>query len=214
MNLIEKLKDYWTGRETSTSAMITLITVNLFPIFGVLVWGWEVFPIMLLYWSENIIVGFYNVLRLAVCNPEEKTGCTGKFFFIPFFIVHYGGFAAGHGVFIIALFGGDAAGSSGVDSLWQFILDSKIFFAMAALFVSHGYSYIKNYLGKGEYRRASVQTLMMQPYKRVVLLHITIIFGGFLMMALNSPFMGLLFFILLKTGMDLMAHLKEHRRGR
>jgi hypothetical protein len=82
---------------------------------------------------------------------------------------------------------------------------------MVALFLSHGWSFVANYLGKGEYRRISVQTLMMQPYKRVVLLHITIIFGGFLMMALNSPLMGLLFFILLKTGMDLRAHLKEHR---
>jgi hypothetical protein len=55
---------------------------------------------------------------------------------------------------------------------------------------------------------------MIQPYSRIVLLHITLIFGGFLMMALKSPIMGLLFFILLKIGMDLLAHLKEHRMDR
>ena len=35
---------------------------------------------------------------------------------------------------------------------------------------------------------ADVQTLMMQPYRRIIVLHITIIIGGFLMMALKSPF--------------------------
>ena len=54
--------------------MIALITVNLFPVFGVLFWEWDVFPIMLVYWSENVIIGFYNVLRMIVCPPNEKEG--------------------------------------------------------------------------------------------------------------------------------------------
>jgi len=212
-----KVKDYWQSKESRTSAVIALVAVNLFPIFGVLYWGWEIFPIMLLYWSENVIVGFYNVLRLATCRPEEKYSWLGKIFFIPFFIVHYGGFTAGHGVFVAAIFSQNATGYSGGFSpleILRFIVENKLFLAIAALFVSHGYSFVANYLGKGEYEKADVQTLMMQPYRRVIVLHITIIIGGFLMMALNSPFIGLLFFILFKTFMDFGAHVKEHRKVR
>ena len=172
---------------------------------------------MLLYWSENVIVGFFNVLRLAACRPGEKYSWLGKLFFIPFFVVHYGGFTAGHGVFVTAIFSQNATGYSGGFNpleILRFIMENKLFLAMAALFVSHGYSFVANYLGKGEYKRANVQTLMIQPYSRVIVLHITIIIGGFLMMALNSPFIGLLFFIIFKTIMDLGAHVKEHRKGR
>jgi len=170
---------------------------------------------MLLYWSENVIVGFYNVLRLATCRPQEKMAWLGKLFFIPFFIVHYGGFTAGHGLFVTAIFSGETIGKSGgfgVLEILRFIHQNNLYLAMAALFLSHGYSFVVNYLGKGEYKMADVQTLMMQPYRRVIVLHITIIFGGFLMMALKSPFIGLLFFILFKTIMDLGAHVKEHQK--
>jgi len=170
---------------------------------------------MLLYWSENVIVGFYNVLRLATCRPKEKMAWLGKLFFIPFFMVHYGGFTAGHGLFVTAIFSQETIGASGgfgVFEIFKFIHQNNLYLAMAALFVSHGYSFIINYLGKGEYQKANVQTLMIQPYRRVIVLHITIIFGGFLMMALKSPLIGLLFFIFFKTVMDLRAHVKEHQK--
>jgi len=37
---------------------------NLVPLFGVLALGWNVTPIMIFYWSENLVVGFYNVLKM------------------------------------------------------------------------------------------------------------------------------------------------------
>lgn len=41
-----------------------LIIVNLFPLVCVLAFQWSIAPIMFLYWSENIIVGFINVLKM------------------------------------------------------------------------------------------------------------------------------------------------------
>ena len=171
---------------------------------------------MLLYWSENVIVGFYNVLRLLTCQPEEKGFWIAKFFMIPFFIVHYGVFTGVHGIFVVTLFNQgllESAGGSDPEILWQTIRQSNLYVVMAALFLSHGYSFVTNYLGKGEYRRVTLNKLMIQPYGRIVLLHVTIIIGGFLMMALRSPVIGLLFFILLKIIMDLVAHLKEHKKA-
>ncbi|MGB7297217.1 MAG: DUF6498-containing protein [Candidatus Aminicenantales bacterium] len=65
-------------------------------------------------------------------------------------------------------------------------------------------------MGKGEYRKTSVDELMARPYVRIVLLHLTLIFGGFLLQALGSPLAGLLLFLVLKIGFDLKAHLREH----
>lgn len=53
---------------------------------------------------------------------------------------------------------------------------------------------------------------MQQPYNRVVVLHVTIIVGGGLLMMLGSPMPGLLLLVLLKTGVDIAAHLKERAK--
>jgi hypothetical protein len=52
---------------------------------------------------------------------------------------------------------------------------------------------------------------MAQPYGRVVILHLTILLGGFMVMALGSPMIGLILLITLKTFVDIKAHLKQHK---
>ena len=42
---------------SSLLTVVFLVAVNLIPLFGVLFLGWGLFPIMVLYWLENGIVG-------------------------------------------------------------------------------------------------------------------------------------------------------------
>jgi len=51
---------------------------------------------------------------------------------------------------------------------------------------------------------------MMQPYARVMVLHVTIILGGIAATALGSPVWTLVVLVALKIGLDLRAHVKEH----
>jgi hypothetical protein len=53
---------------------------------------------------------------------------------------------------------------------------------------------------------------MMQPYARVVVLHVTILFGGFAFMALHAPAAALVVLVALKTALDLRTHLAERRK--
>lgn len=46
----------------------------------------------------------------------------------------------------------------------------------------------------------------------VLVLHLAILFGGFLMLALHSPVRGLLLLVALKIALDLRGHSAERRR--
>ncbi len=191
-----------------------LILANLFPVYGVIFLKWDVFPLLLLFWIENVIIGFFNIFRMIFAVPEESSNWIGKLFVIPFFTFHYGMFTAVHGIFVIALFGGESFRSSGfpgINTVFQIVVEYHLGFIILILFLSHGFSFLWNYIKKGEYRNATLKNLMGKPYGRVVVLHITILFGGFILMALKSPVAGLLLLILLKIGLDVKAHSKDHK---
>ena len=76
--------------------------------------------------------------------------------------------------------------------------------------MSHGASFLLLFIARGEYRRTSVDALMSAPYKRIAVLHIAVIAGGFLVVRLGSPLGLLLALVALKTGMDIMLHKRSH----
>src|SRR5256885_4085854 len=87
------------------SAILHLLA-NLTPLIGVLLHHWTVFAVVLLYWSENVIVGGFNVLRMLIARPQQGLAWAMKAFLIPFFCIHYGMFTFVHGVFVFLLLGG------------------------------------------------------------------------------------------------------------
>jgi hypothetical protein len=195
-------------RPTATA----LLAANLIPLVGVVLFGWDVFVVVFLFWLENVVVGVFNVLRMVWVEHGAEMTPMAKVFVIPFFCFHYGMFTAGHGVFVFALFG---AGFSGTvfpapELILQVIDEYALWLPVGALVLSHGFSFVRNYVGEQEYRRVTLRQLMGQPYARVVVLHLTIIGGGFLVMALGAPVLGLLLLVVLKIGVDLAAHLREH----
>lgn len=203
-----------------------LIAVNLGLIFGVAAWHWRVFDIVFLYWVENLVIGVINVLKMIAASPAGGLETSGKplpaqgvagnaikLFLIPFFIVHYGGFCYGHGIFIFAIFrdNGFSKGIGDIQHAGQ-LLTGNMLLAVSLLAMSHLFSFFRNYLLGGEYRNTNAAALMMRPYGRIVALHITIIFGGFLAMALGSPLGLLVILMVLKTGVDLRMHTSERKK--
>ena len=140
-----------------------------------------------------------------------------KLFFIPFFIFHYGMFCMGHGVFIFELLGkGGAMFGGPLDSwsfFWQQIKAEKLLWAVAALAASHLFSFFTNFIYRGEYRRTTVPQLMFQPYGRIVILHVAVLFGAFLIVALGSPIWMLVILIIGKTMLDIGLHLLERQKN-
>ena len=82
--------------------------------------------------------------------------------------------------------------------------------AAISLFLSHGVSFVTNFLGRREYLAVSPSEQMREPYSRVMVLHATILAGGFLIAILGTPVAALGLLVVLKTAIDVRAHLKEH----
>ncbi len=196
-----------------TPSLLVLGLANALPIAGVLLLGWKVFPLVLLYWLENVVVGGFNVGKLLLAQPQEPAYSVGKLFLIPFFVFHFGMFTLVHGVFVFALFG--AKSLPRFDSLAKLPAAIRAYhlgWGVLALVVSHGLSFYWNYFENGEYRRASLPILMMQPYARLVVLHLAVLFGGWIVLTLGSPLLpllALLVLVALKTAADVRAHQAE-----
>ncbi len=196
-----------------TPSQVALVLANAVPLVGVLLLGWTVFPLLLLYWLENVVVGAFNVLKMLLAKPAEPVYWAGKLFLIPFFIVHFGGFTFVHGVLVVAFFG--PKGIQPFDLLTAVpaaIRANQLGWGLLSLIASHGFSFYWNYVKNGEYQRASLQALMGQPYGRVIVLHLTVLVGGWIVMLLGSPVGALLVLVALKTAADWRGHRAERRK--
>ena len=199
------------NKKISGLAIGVLIVSNSLPIFGVLFLEWNLFSILFLYWLENIVVGMYAMLRIWRAElppkaPIKVTKITGETYiykvsaYLSFFLVHYGMFTFVHGIFIYMMF------MPFFESLdWVLI-------AFLGLFVSHGISHFKNFVGNQEYLSTSPDKEMLAPYKRVVVMHLTIIAGGFFVTEVGSPIYAIVILVLLKIFIDLSSHLSEHKK--
>lgn len=80
--------------------------------------------------------------------------------------------------------------------------------ALAAfhLFLSHGISYRRNFIRGGEYKHADRNRLFFQPYKRIMVMHLTIILGGGFAKVIGAPPLALVVMIALKMFIDQQAH--------
>lgn len=161
------------------------------------------------------IRGAFNELG-GLAGKAKLAHHASKLFLVPFFAFHYGMFCFVHGVFVLALFGQDKFIGGPLEEFHEFsrvVSEHHLGWAVAALAASHLLSYFVNFLGRGEYRRTAVPILMMQPYGRVVVLHLAILFGGFVAMSLGSNVGVLSILVVGKTLLDLKFHLRERERN-
>lgn len=176
-----------------------LVAVNLIPVIGVLMFGWNIAMIIVLYWLETVIIGIINVPKMWAC--EGSAGM--KIFITIFFAFHFGMFSWGHYMFLGDMF---KAGHI-VGGLRE---GGPIVWAAASLFISHLFSLFTNFFGNKEYVGRDANTQMFFPYGRIVVMHIFIIFGGAIALLLGSPMVALLILIALKIVVDIAAHSFEH----
>lgn len=197
-----------------TARMISsglLIAANLLPIWAVASGHAGVGDIFVLYWAENVVVWFFSIIRIATARGGESSMASGigaAFFFT----LHYGIFTLVHGVFSFVIAGMTESLTAG---------RTVYVILIGAMFLSHLASLGLNWFGRGERHGVSTGRAMFMPYPRMLVMHVSIIGGFFLMF--NGAAGGVSFnqlapvilLVGLKTAIDLGLHLFEHiRNGR
>jgi hypothetical protein len=182
------------------------IAINLVPIIGVLFWGWSAFALIFLYWLENVVIGARILASMAANTViAGQMNWFGLLFFGGFFTLHYGLFCLVHGSFVVGLFGGAAVSDDLFDlsgaAMALFAQHPNLLVGLVSIVLWQVVQFVL-FIVRGEVRETNPLALMGAPYPRIIVLHLTIIFGGFLLMLLNQPVAGLVVLALIKTGFD------------
>jgi Family of unknown function (DUF6498) len=202
-------------RKLSFSDLL-LIVVNIIPLYCVWFEGWNASQVFLVYCLETVIIGFVTVLKMACVtlfvkksdvwqNGGSSTMVSG-WFFILFFIMHYGFF-----VFV----------------------QTQIFFSVSGLIPGHtlmgGYSKIPALLGdngkllllifivyysvqnfieffmKGNYKTISMGRLMFEPYIRIFVQQFVVILGS-MFLTFGAGKIFILIFVVVKIFFELFVN--------
>jgi hypothetical protein len=215
---------FMPGETTITSPLVSLVAVNLVTIVFAVIGNWDLATVIFLYWAQSVIIGVFACLSILITDTSaiadgilEKTpvsvspaparkvlAFTFKLFLAGFFAVHYGTFHAVYFFFIAGsgIFGPVSYSDPGIT------LSCGLFFAI------HAWSFLFH-RKRGTEGAREMMTQFMEPYARIIPMHLTIIFGSFIILGLQ--FFGitttlpvLVFFLLLKTLADVSAHIKKH----
>jgi len=196
-------------------SVVALLVANLFPLYGVLFLGWDLFGLIVVYWMETGVIGLFAILNIALIAGWMAL------LLVPFFIVHFGGFMAGHMVFLIQLFG--PRPGTRFSEIPSFLHDEVarqgLWLAVVALFLSHGVAFVVYVVTPYLRRRwqgmkvitpdAEFGPIMVAPYLRIVVMHVTIIFGAVLVVGFGGKVAFFILLIALKTTVDLWGLLRR-----
>ncbi|MEK7400028.1 MAG: DUF6498-containing protein [Candidatus Poribacteria bacterium] len=200
------------GKWPSKLSIASLLIANLIPLIGVLFFGWDSNLIIIMYWAESAIIGFYTILKIIIVvwvykgeiltinkQPVKITGNTIllkmvlALVTILFFIIHYGGFMAAH---LMAL--------SYIVKFDQIDIADALGY-LGFIFASHGVSFLVNFVWSREYETATTKGVMVSPYIRIMTMQFAIFIGS----VIGVPAAGL---PIVKTFFDLLAHVNEHKQ--
>ncbi|GIU69465.1 MAG: hypothetical protein KatS3mg002_0701 [Candidatus Woesearchaeota archaeon] len=171
---------------TITSAFVALFLVYYYKSIGLLI---------LLFLTENIIIGFFNVLRMASCGQNPF----GKIIFIPFFIFHYGIFLIIY-YLLIKFFLKWISESNTLN--YESI--STILFFIIALILINGIKFIIDEIS-GNLKDKSPHEFTFRPYSKLILTTLSVILGSLIYVGLKKQEFMLFFIVLLKLIIEIYS---------
>lgn len=201
-----KIDDIWKYIINDSSTW-TLIFSNVLTIIIAVLQNWSLLFLLLIYWSQSVIIGFFNFVRILNLKEFSTKGYKiggipvaptkgVKYFTAFFFAFHYGVFHLGYLAFL------------GVFSIFESpgaLISNLIFVPIISLvfLINHLFSFLKNKESDLKKKR-NIGHIMFFPYARIFPMHIIIIFGLFLGGA------AIVLFLVLKTIADVVMHVMEH----
>jgi hypothetical protein len=173
---------------------------------------------------ETGLIGVFAILEMALAARLLAL------ILVPFFIVHFGGFMLAHIFYLTLMFGGGVPASLSAmpEPVWQLLVQRGLWIAFGALFVSHSVSFALNVVRPAwrQWRQqagdalwqatlipsGNPQTVMFAPYRRIVVMHVTIIIVAFLVEIFKIRAAAFVLLVVLKIVVDIAAHVRKNLR--
>lgn len=172
-----------------TASDLLLIIVNLIPLYCVWFEGWSASEVFLVYCLETVIIGLVNVLKMAsvtlfvrktdTWENGGRSSMQSGWFFIFFFIIHYGFFVFIQTQIFFAVSrlipNGSFLGSySKIPALLG--NNGKL---MLIIFVAYyTVQTLFEFFTSGKYKTVSMGRLMFEPYIRIFVQQFVVILGS------------------------------------
>jgi hypothetical protein len=210
LNLLAHVGTRLSNPAARTASSLVLIAANLLPLWGVLRGALGLGDVFVLYWLENLVVWFTTTIKIltakGVTGPEAPGAANAVL--AAFFAFHFGLFTLVHGVFSFIL-AGVSGGFRGEP--WEWIV------IVGAILASHLFSLGVNWFGRGERDVVNPRRAMFVPYPRMLVLHMAVIGGFFLVVGTDrgdNSVAAVALLCVLKTVVDLGLHLRERFANR
>jgi len=199
-------------------AVVLALLINAVPLIGVLYFEWSAINVLVLYWFENLMIGFCTLIRLVlhrrwtrkrgywrhsnrlgiqVNNKPAEMGLIGEYATGTF------GFTLGHGIFVGAI--AMIVHQNYPDQpMWQ-LSWAQVFRGAMAIAAFLGIELAIDLTRIRSASFASIRDYAQARMGRIIVLHLAIIFGMMGMAWSGSPMAVLYVLIGLKTLADLLG---------
>lgn len=188
----------------------SLIIANIIPVIGAWFLNWSAKEVFLVYCFETIIIGCFTLIKMLITGliiEKDEWQTTGGsptkqpfWFFMLFFLAHYGLFVAIQMGLFFAVSGiGDEHGITFFNffSKWPSLLTNEAYIMLGVFFVSYGFRLVSDFILTGDYKTSSLGYLMFQPYGRIFIQQVTVILGS-MFLSFGAGKLFILIFALIK----------------
>ncbi len=217
----------------SRGSMIALVISNLVLMAIGLYYKLPLFDILLIYWSETVVIGFFTFLKMVIVqfykDPSQKmsfeansaeakiAGAINVFsIFIKLFLIVISVFIISifslfQLVLIVALFGTEEMQTSKEFPVQEF---STFLMGVSVIFFSHTISFIFNFIRKKEFVFLKARRLIWIPFRRVLLLALVIISGALILSQIKSDSVYVLIpYFIIKLIFDIFIDYLERKNN-
>ena len=173
---------------------LVALAANALQVYGVLVWHWDTFQILMLFWLETLIVGFWALMRIAIV-PSDQLGeitingravaATHKMMMLlvgPLFAA----IAAAHLLFLWVIFSGRWSDvvHGPVSFVSEFIDKPEAWIPLLSTFIAGAIGYLRysslKKISEGATQIDGFGDAVGAPFGRIAILQVAIILGAIL----------------------------------
>jgi hypothetical protein len=199
-----------------------LIAVNAVPVAGILFWRWNAFELLILYWMETAILGFWAITVVTI-SPVKALGPLGektsRIGIILFLLLHSSIFMGVHFMILWELFAGSWAGRiHGVSDFFRLmVIGQDLWLPLLMLFLMRGLIILLTFLEPKWIPGWKPQPVLAATecegdfplsgplfgfYIRIVVMQFVLILGGVVAVFMGAG-LSLILLVIIKTAIDL-----------